>query len=167
MLGLSALLVALLNLMPLVARPRGATPKGRLMTATRVFVEGFADFWKAPVPERLQDLLHDDVVLRQPLSPTRRGLPAAQREFARLLSLLPDLHAEVDRSSQTGDVLFIEFRLIARIGNETVEWPATDRFLMRGDKAAERVSYFDSLPLVIKLLKHPSIWLGLLRQRAT
>lgn len=93
------------------------------MSASNAFVEGFADFWKAPSPDRLTDHLHPDVVLVRPLSPPRHGLGAAQREFTRILGLLPDLHGEVDRWSQAGDVVFIEFRLIARLGSEVVEWP--------------------------------------------
>lgn len=82
------------------------------MSASNAFVEGFADFWKAPSPDRLTDHLHPDVVLVRPLSPPRHGLGAAQREFTRILGLLPDLHGEVDRWSQAGDVVFIEFRLM-------------------------------------------------------
>jgi hypothetical protein len=37
-----------------------------------------------------------------------------------------------------------------------VEWPVVDRFVMRGDKAAERVTYFDALPLILQLLQSPS-----------
>lgn len=103
------------------------------MSASNAFVEGFADFWKAPSPDRLTDHIHPDVVLVRPLSPPRHGLGAAQREFTRILGLLPDLHGEVDRWSQAGDVVFIEFRLIARLGSEVVEWPVVDRFLLRGD----------------------------------
>ncbi|OSC40800.1 nuclear transport factor 2 family protein [Mycobacterium decipiens] len=130
------------------------------MSASNGFVEGFADFWKAPSPGGLANHLHPDVRLVQPLSPPAHGLAAAQRAFNRILGLLPDLHGEVDRWSQAGDVVFIEFRLMARLGNEVVEWPVIDRFLLRDDKAVERVSYFDSFPLLIKVLKHPSTWLG-------
>ncbi len=91
------------------------------------------------------------------------GLAAAQREFTRILGWLPDLHGTVDRWDRAGDVVFIEFRLAARIGDEDVEWPAIDRFVLRDDKAVERVSYFDSFPLLIKVLKHPSTWVGLWR----
>lgn len=44
------------------------------MSASNAFVEGFADFWKAPSPDRLTDHLHPDVVLVRPLSPPRHGL---------------------------------------------------------------------------------------------
>ncbi|TXB91132.1 nuclear transport factor 2 family protein, partial [Mycobacterium tuberculosis] len=36
------------------------------MSASNAFVEGFADFWKAPSPDRLTDHLHPDVVLVRP-----------------------------------------------------------------------------------------------------
>ncbi|AMC63516.1 hypothetical protein RN09_1768 [Mycobacterium tuberculosis variant africanum] len=65
------------------------------MSASNAFVEGFADFWKAPSPDRLTDHLHPDVVLVRPLSPPRHGLGAAQREFTRILGLLPDLHGKL------------------------------------------------------------------------
>lgn len=133
------------------------------MNAIDEFAGRFADFWRAPSPDRLSDLLHPEVLLVQPLSPPRHGLAAAQREFARILNLSPDLRGEVDRWSRVGDVVFIEFRLIARFGDEVVEWPVVDRFLLRGDKAVERVSYFDSFPLMLAVLKHPSTWLGWLR----
>ncbi|KAA1244962.1 nuclear transport factor 2 family protein [Mycobacterium simiae] len=137
------------------------------MNVTEEFADRFADFWKAPSPDRLSDLLHLDVLLVQPLAPPRHGLAAAQREFTRILSWLPDLRGEVDRWSRVGDVVFIEFRLIARFGNEVVEWPVVDRFSLRGDKAVERVSYFDSFPLMLTILKHPSTWLSWLRSVTT
>jgi hypothetical protein len=59
-----------------------------------------------------------------------------------------------------GTALFIEFRLIATIGGKRIEWPVVDRFVMRGDKAAKRVTYFDALPLVVRLLTTPSAWPG-------
>ena len=136
------------------------------MNSSDGFVAGFAAYWDSPSPGRLSDHLHDDVLLVQPLSPPMRGLAAAQQEFTKILGWLPDLRGEVDGSSREGDVVFIEFRLIARLGNEVVQWPVVDRFLLRGDKAVERVSYFDSFPLLIKVLKHPSTWLSWLRSGA-
>lgn len=127
------------------------------------FVDGFARFWKDPSPERLGDYLHPDAHLIQPLAPPMHGLVAAQQEFARIFSWLPDLHGIVDRWSRVDDVVFIEFRMNARMGHELVEWPAIDRFRLRDGKAVERVSYFDSFPLVIKVLRHPSTWVGWLR----
>jgi ketosteroid isomerase-like protein len=124
------------------------------------FVAGFSDFWRSPTPERLGELLADDVVLTQPLSAPMRGLAAAQAEFGRILAWLPDLRAEVDAWSGTGDTVFIEFRLRARIGGRPTEWPAVDRFRLRGAKAVERVSYFDGLPLVRRVLGRPRAWWG-------
>ena len=124
------------------------------------FVKRFADFWAAPSPEKMSTLLTADVVLIQPLSAPMHGLEAAQAEFRKLFSWLPDLHAIIDDWGANGPALFIEFRLVATIGGERVEWPVVDRFVMRGDKATRRVTYFDALPLVLRLLKTPSAWPG-------
>ena len=119
------------------------------------FVRRFAEYWSRPDPARLGELLTADVTLAQPLSPTTHGLQAARLSFRRLLAQFPDLQATVDRWSGDDRHVFIEFRLRATLGGSMIEWPAVDRFTLRGDKASERVSYFDSLPLVGKLLRHP------------
>ena len=122
------------------------------------FVKRFADFWADPSPDKMSTLLTEDVVLIQPMSAPMSGIEAAKAEFAKLFSWLPDLRAAVDGWGVNGDTLFIEFRLMATIGGRRVEWPVVDRFAMRGDKASKRVTYFDSLPLVLQLLKTPSAW---------
>jgi hypothetical protein len=54
--------------------------------------------------------------------------------------------------------LFIEFRLQARVGRDIIEWPNVNRLLLRDGKAVERVTYFDPLVILPRLLGHPSIW---------
>jgi hypothetical protein len=122
------------------------------------FVASFQRYWRAPQLDMLDGILHPDVVLIQPLSRPARGLDAAKRQFARIFALIPDLHAEVDDWSSAGDVVFIEFRLIGTLGGRHIEWPAVDRFHLPGPLAMERISYFDSGPLVAALLMRPSCW---------
>lgn len=128
------------------------------MDTAEAFAAGFARFWSDPSPERLADLLHDDVVLVQPLSKPMHGLPAAQAEFRKIFVWLPDLRGEVDRWRGDGDTVFIEFRLRATLAGRPLEWPVVDRFTLRGDKASERVSYFDSDPLMLRVLGRPGAW---------
>ena len=72
-----------------------------------------------------------------------------------------------DRWSGAGNVLFIEFRLRATIGGRPFEWPVVDRFVLRDDgKAVERVTYFDSLPLLAAAAARPSGWGQLWRSGA-
>ncbi len=130
------------------------------------FVTRFATFWSDPSPERMAKLLTPDVVLVQPLSPPMHGLEAAQREFGRLFAWLPDLRATIDAWGAHGDALFIEFRLHATLGGRRLEWPVVDRFVMRGDKAAKRVTYFDAMPLLLAVLRSPGSWLGWWRSGA-
>ena len=127
------------------ARPAGAAE----------FVEGFRRFWSDPDPADLAALLTRDVRLVQPLSPVMHGIEEAQAEFRRLFRWLPDLRGEVDRWRGDGEEVFIEFRLRARIGGRTVEWPVVDRFSLASGRARERVSYFDPLPLVLRLARAP------------
>ena len=82
-----------------------------------------------------------------------------------MLGAVPDLRAVVDRWSADGDAVFIEFRLRGTIGRRVVEWPAVDRFTLRGDLAIERVSYFDGLPLLGRLLRSPRVLWRLGRRR--
>ncbi|MBH0781587.1 nuclear transport factor 2 family protein [Nocardia bovistercoris] len=122
------------------------------------FVERFVDFWNSPSPERIYEILHPDVVLTQPLSPPMRGIAAAQEEFQRIWRWLPDLRAQVDRWRGDSDLLFIEFRLRAHAGNELIEWPNIDRIVLREGKAIVRTNYFDPLPLLHKVVRHPRLW---------
>lgn len=129
------------------------------------FVEAFAEAWAKPTPDRLAGLLHPAVRLVTPLSPVVEGRDAARAEFARLLGLLPDLHAEVHRWGAHGDVVFIEFTLHARAGGRPFQWDVVDRFLLERGLARERVSYFDSLPLTKVFVRNPGLALRMLRRR--
>jgi hypothetical protein len=122
------------------------------------FVAKFAEFWADPSPQRLPDLLHPDVVLEQPLAPRMVGIEAAQRQFQRFWDVLPDLRADVDRWCGNGELVFIEFRLHASLGGDRIEWPNVNRLQLRGDKAIERITYFDPLVVLPTLARHPSAW---------
>jgi ketosteroid isomerase-like protein len=121
------------------------------------FVTKFADFWNSPSPQGLPELLHPDVVLVQPLVPRMVGIEAAQAQFERFWYCLPDLRGDVDHWCGDGDLVFIEFRLRARIGGSLIEWPNVNRLHLRDGKGVERVTYFDPLAILPTLLRHPSI----------
>jgi hypothetical protein len=122
------------------------------------FVTKFTDFWRNPSPHRLTELLHPDVVLVQPLAAPMIGIEAAQAEFRRFCYCLPGLSAQVDSWCSRGDLVFIEFRLRARIGGAVAEWPNVNRLILREGKAIERATYFDPLAILPTLLRHPSVW---------
>jgi ketosteroid isomerase-like protein len=116
------------------------------MTASD-FVAAFADAWARSDPDRLAALLADDVRLEQPLLAPLVGREQARESFRQLFAALPDLRAEVDRWSATGDLLFIEFTFSATVGGRPLRWTAVDRFLLSDGLAVERASYFDPSPL--------------------
>ena len=56
------------------------------------------------------------------------------------------------------------FTLRATYGGRPIRWDAVDRFVLRDDGlASERVSFFDSQPLVLQMLTRPRGWLQLAR----
>ena len=127
------------------------------------FVARFREFWRAPATADYS-LLSDDVTLVQPLAPVMHGIAEVRAMFAEVFAALPEMRGEVDRWSAREDVLFIEFRLRATLGGRPFEWPAVDRFRLDADgRAIERVTWFDSLPLVFAMTTRPRAWPRLLR----
>ncbi len=135
------------------------------MRSAQEFVDAFERFWQSPSVDALDGLLTEDVVLRQPLAPTSRGLAAGKRAFAQIFTAVPDLHAVVDRWTATEDGVLIEFRLMGTVGGRPIEWPVIDRFVLRNGMAVERRGYFDPTPLLRAFLTSPTSWARFLRSR--
>jgi hypothetical protein len=130
------------------------------------FVRRFSEFWRAPVPERLDTVLAPNARLFAPMVPTTYGLDAGKRAFAELFELISDMTAEVHRWGATSDGVLIEFTVRGRAGGSPISWESVDRFVLNDDGlATERFTYFDSLPLVLTLVRRPGTWLGFTRSR--
>jgi hypothetical protein len=130
------------------------------------FVRRFAEFWQAPVTERLDTVLASDARLSAPMVPTTCGLEAGKRAFADLFELIPDMTAEVHRWGATSDGVLIEFTVRGTAGGAPISWQSVDRFVLNKEGlASERFTYFDSLPLVLTLVRRPRTWPGFTRSR--
>lgn len=130
------------------------------------FATRFAEYWRAPTPERLSLVLADRVRLLAPMMPATDTLAEGQRAFAALLELVPDLTGEVHRWGATDDGVLIEFTLSGNAGGKSISWSAVDRFVLREDGlATERISYFDSMPIALAAATRPRGWPALLRSR--
>jgi hypothetical protein len=130
------------------------------------FARRFGEFWRAPSPERLDTILDERVRLVAPMTPTTETLADGKRAFASLFGLIPDLTGEVHRWGATADGVLIEFTLSGTAGGAPISWHAVDRFLLGPDGlATERVSYFDSAPLVRSVVRRPRAWADFVRSR--
>lgn len=130
------------------------------------FVERFADYWRAPTPERLSLVLADRVRLVAPMTPVTETLAEGKRAFAGLFELIPDLTGEVHRWGATDDGVLIEFTLSGTAGGKPISWQAVDRFVIGEDGlAGERVSHFDSMPIALAALTRPRGWPAFMRSR--
>jgi ketosteroid isomerase-like protein len=128
----------------------------------RRFVDAFADGWRAPHPHAWDDLLADDVVLRQPLLPHRHDKRALAEEYARLLRLMPDLRGQVTgwtASGNDGDAtVVIQLQLTTTLGRRQIVLPLVDVCRPRNGLLHERTTYLDPTPAVAALLRTPSAW---------
>jgi hypothetical protein len=131
------------------------------------FARRFGEFWAAPDPELLGELLlREDVVLRAPMLPVTRSLEAGKRAFAGLFASFPDLTGEVHACGPHPDGVFIEFTLSGSAGGRTISWRAVDVFKLDEEgMARERVSYFDPMPIIAAVAKTPRAWPAFVRSR--
>ncbi len=129
------------------------------------FVQRFEEAWSRSAAEPLLELLTDDVVLRAPMMPTTVGKQAARAAFLRVFTAFPGLHVTVHEWAAREEILFIDFTASCTFGGRELSWRAVDRFVLRDGAGAERTSYFDALPILIKVLASPRGWGGLFRAR--
>lgn len=138
----------------------------RTAAAAADFARRFAEYWAAPTPEGLDAILSGRVRLRAPMMPATDTLEDGKRLFANLLKLTPDLTGEVHRWGATADGVLIEFTLSGTAGGKPISWHAVDRFVLGEDGlATERVSYFDSAPIAVTVVRRPRAWPAFLRSR--
>lgn len=111
-----------------------------------MWVRQFGHVWAAPRErlDRLMALLSREIVLKAPTTPSMTvGQAAGRRAFERAFDAMPDLRAEIQRWSASGDALFIEMTFHATIGGRKIVWRDVDRILFRDGEAVERVAFFD------------------------
>jgi ketosteroid isomerase-like protein len=130
------------------------------------FVRRFAAYWQAPTPEALDRVLAEQVRTAAPMTPVTHTLEEARQVFAELFELIDGLTAEVHRWGATADGVLIEFTLSGMAGGKPISWDVVDRFVLGEDGlATERVTYFDSAPIVLTAIRRPRAWPAFLRSR--
>ncbi|MEE2732116.1 MAG: nuclear transport factor 2 family protein [Pseudomonadota bacterium] len=131
----------------------------------QTFSERFAQAWREPTPQKLAELLAEDVVLYQPHLPPIRGKAAAVAEFTRLFEWLPGTFSETRNSRENEELALIEHVLHFPVGKSYIKVPAVDRFILKDGLANERVVYFDQIRLISGVIRHPGTWLGFVKYR--
>jgi hypothetical protein len=131
----------------------------------RNVAERFAAAWATPRLATFIELLHPDVRLLQPVTKPIIGREAAREEFSRLLAWLPDMQGSVDRTAIDRDTLLIAWRLRFTLGRDPYELAIVDRIVVVDALIRERQAYYDSLALMLVMLRRPSAWIGYWRYR--
>ena len=130
------------------------------------FLERWADVWRQPTPERVNDLLAPEVRLVQPLDGELHGLEKTLGMWRRLFRTIPDLRAEVLTSATSDRYVWIELRMYGTLEGKPVEWFVANRVELAPDgRVSERIAYFDPLQLFGALLRNPRGLVRFLRVR--
>ena len=141
--------------------------KDKLTLATN-YVKTFSSCWQLEDPElflkHFCESMTSNIRLEQPLMPISNGHKQFSREFRCLKTFIPDLKGTVKHWSWNGDYLYIELSLGGTLGKNYVEWNLLDRLkLDEQGKCSERISYFDPLPLILRIILTPTSWFRLFR----
>lgn len=130
------------------------------------WVSTFAELWRGGRSKlrELMNLLSPDIKLTAPGLRSTHGRSEGESAFSRTFEVLPDLTAQVERWSASGEVLFVEMTFSATIGGKCITWRNVDRFLFRDGMAVERVAFFNPGPIRAAFLASPSGWLQLWRR---
>jgi hypothetical protein len=129
------------------------------------FVRRFGEVWAAPSPERLNTLVHPDVVFVQPIEREVHGHAEAAAFWRRLFRLVPDLRGEVVSWAHRGGVVFIELRMSGTLGGRPIGWTTVDRIRLDAGKVRHRTANFDPLPLIGAIALRPRALALFLRTR--
>lgn len=119
------------------------------------FVRRFGEVWAAPSPERLNTLVHPDVVFVQPIEREVHGHAEAAAFWRRLFRRVPDLRGEIVSWGHRGGVVYIELRMTGTLGGRPVEWTTLDRIHLDAGKVRHRTANFDPLPLIVAIALRP------------
>jgi ketosteroid isomerase-like protein len=119
------------------------------MTNVQSFVEKWSRVWNGrdSDPDLYLELLQEDCVLVNPLSPmTRDELPQFMES---VLAMEPDIRVAATQWAATADgIVFIEWINTGTVNGAPIELRGVDRFTLRDGKASEGFSYFDPRPFL-------------------
>ncbi len=117
------------------------------MSDAQSFVDNWSRVWRDRDGHGYAQLLHEDCVLDNPISPvSREELP----QFVdSLLAIWPDHRITATRWAATGDDVLIEWVATGTLlPGGPIELRGADRYTLRDGKVCEGVAYFDPRPLL-------------------
>jgi hypothetical protein len=136
----------------------------------RLFVEAFAEGWRAPadadaLADHFEPWLRPDYRFAQPFWRAVRVGPVEFREaFARpIFGVLSEVRGTVETLACRGDTVFISLRLDVTIGRHRATVRVCDQVTLVDGRAAERFTYADVTPLLPAIVRTPRSWWRLLR----
>jgi hypothetical protein len=126
------------------------------------FRQGFAKGSRDAFLNHFLPRIQPDATYRQPLSRGGSGHAGFRRLFTCMFAVVPDLHGTLHRWGPTEGGVFIEFTLGGTLGRGQVAVNVVDRIVLHDGCIVSNDTYFDSVPLLPRMLAHPILALRLL-----
>lgn len=145
----------------LAARPSGGASGGGASDG-EAFTARLRDAWNQPTLDEAlaaaRPLLHPDVVLSQPLVPTRLGFDSFERNVRGLATIYRDLRLRVTGGEPEHDGVTVTFEVTGRVGRQRLRMTVRDRYVLAGQIATRRRVGMHAWSLVRPVLATPSAW---------
>jgi steroid delta-isomerase-like uncharacterized protein len=125
-------------------------PLGRLRPSPGdEFAARFAEFWSAPDPQLIPELVAQDMVATFPtVDEPVEGADGYQAQIEAALAFAPDLRLAVVDHLAEGDDVVIDWHATCTVRGEPVAFDGCDRFHLRGGLAVRARVVYDTRPLV-------------------
>jgi hypothetical protein len=113
---------------------------------TKQWVDRFVAAWASREPRVMASLWHPDGTLRHPALDAPIDGVTVPINNDNTKALIPDLEWRLRNWASRENVVFLEWVCRGTVNGTHLEWEGVDRMILRGDRIAEEVVFFDTHP---------------------
>jgi hypothetical protein len=114
---------------------------------TQVWVDRYVATWASREPRVMARMWHEDGVLRHPALDSEIDGTTVPFNNDNTKAMIPDLQWRLRHWAARGEVVYLEWVCTGTVNGIFLEWEGVDRMILRGDKIAEEVVFYDTYPM--------------------
>ena len=113
----------------------------------QAWVDRYVATWASREPRIMARMWHADGRLRHPALDREIDGATVPLNNDNTKALIPDLQWRLRHWAARDDTVFLEWSNSGTVNGTHLEWGGVDRMVLRGDRIAEEVVYFDTYPM--------------------
>jgi len=113
----------------------------------QAWVDRYVATWASREPRIMARMWHEDGRLRHPALDQELDGATVPLNNDNTKALIPDLQWRLRHWAARGDVVFLEWSNSGTLNGTHLDWEGVDRMVLRGDRIAEEVVFFDTYPM--------------------